>query len=106
MAAEVMEHARGALDWVVRGEGELIAPRVLEAIGDARLSTLPGVVTVDGAGPAPLMHDDLDRFPPARGLARRRRKYFIGVLDPCASPQLSRGSPSHSSFCIAWTFYA
>src|SRR5882762_7290849 len=74
IAAEVIEHARGGLDCVVRGEGELIAPRLLEAIGDARLSTLPGVVTADGAGPAPLMHDDLDRFPPARDLARRRRE--------------------------------
>jgi len=78
---------------------------LLEAIGDARLSTLPGVVTADGAGPAPLMHDDLDRFPPARDLARRRRKYFIGVLDPCASAELSRGCPWDCSFCSAWTFY-
>jgi len=66
------EHARGALDCVVRGEGELIAPQLLEAIGDARLSTLPGS-SLRRAGPAPLMHDDLDRFPPARDLARRRR---------------------------------
>jgi hopanoid C-3 methylase HpnR len=105
IAAEVVEHARGALDCVVRGEGELIAPQLLEAIGDARLSTLPGVVTAEGAAPAPLMHDDLDRFPPARDLARRRRKYFIGVLDPCASAELSRGCPWDCSFCSAWTFY-
>src|SRR6266850_2601079 len=105
IAAEVVEHAQGALDCVVRGEGELIAPRLLEAIGDARLSTLPGVVTADGAGPSPLMHDDLDRFPPARDLARRRRKYFIGVLDPCASAEFSRGCPWDCSFCSAWTFY-
>jgi len=51
------------------------------------------------------MHDDLDRFPPARDLARRRRKYFIGVLDPCASAELSRGCPWDCSFCSAWTFY-
>jgi len=31
------------------------------------------------------MLDDIDRFPPARDLTRRRHKYFIGVLDPCAS---------------------
>ena len=105
IAAEVLEHARGALDCVVRGEGELIAPRLLEAIGDPRLSTLPGVVTGDGTGPSPLMHDDLDRYPPARDLARHRRKYFIGVLDPCASAELSRGCPWDCSFCSAWTFY-
>src|SRR5919108_1751055 len=87
VAEEVLAHAEGAIDCLVRGEGELIAPRVLEAVGDPKLSTLPGVVTADGAGPAPTMLDDLDRFPPARDLTRRRRKYFIGVLDPCASAE-------------------
>src|SRR5258705_13406557 len=51
------------------------------------------------------MHDDLDRFPPARDLARRRSKYVIGVLDPCASAELTRGCPWDCSFCSAWTFY-
>ena len=93
VADEVLDHAAGALDCLVRGEGELIAPRLLEAIGDPKLSTLPGVVTRDGAGPAPTMLEDLDRFPPACDLTRRRRKYFIGVLDPCASAELTRGCP-------------
>src|SRR5919204_354357 len=105
IADELLEHAAGALDAVVRGEGELITPRLLEAAGDPRLSRLPGVVTRDGAGPVPTMLDDLDRFPPARDLARRRRKYFIGVLDPCASAELTRGCPWDCSFCSAWTFY-
>ena len=105
VAEEVLAHADGALDCLVRGEGELIAPRLLEAIGDPKLSTLPGVVTLDGAGPTPTMLDDLDRFPPARDLTRRRRKYFIGVLDPCASAELTRGCPWDCSFCSAWTFY-
>jgi hopanoid C-3 methylase HpnR len=105
IAAELLEHAAGALDCVVRGEGELIAPRLLEAIGDPRLSTLPGVVTPYGAGPAPLMLDDIDRHPPARDLTRRRHKYFIGILDPCASVEFTRGCPWDCSFCSAWTFY-
>src|ERR671923_1310861 len=105
VADELLEHAAGALDAVVRGEGELITPRLLEAIGDPRLSTLPGVVTLDGAGPPPTMLDDIDRFAPARDLTRRRRKYFIGVLDPCASAELTRGCPWDCSFCSAWTFY-
>jgi len=105
IATELLEHGGGALDCVVRGEGELIAPRLLEAIGDTRLATLPGVVTRDGAGPAPLMLENLDRYPPARDLTRRRHKYFIGVLDPCASVEFTRGCPWDCSFCSAWTFY-
>src|SRR5213594_3262516 len=53
IAEELLEHAEGALDAMVRGEGEAITPRLLEAAGDPRLATLPGVVTPDGAGPAP-----------------------------------------------------
>src|SRR5207248_1623916 len=30
---------------------------------------------------------------------------FIGVLDPCASAELTRGCPWDCSFCSAWTFY-
>ena len=36
---------------------------------------------------------------------RRRRRYFIGELDPCASMEFSRGCPWDCSFCSAWTFY-
>jgi hopanoid C-3 methylase HpnR len=105
IAAEFLEHAEGAIDCIVRGEGEIIAPRVLEAIGDPQLATLPGVVTMSGAGPNPTLLDDLDRFLPARDLGRKRHKYFIGVLDPCASVEFTRGCPWDCSFCSAWTFY-
>ena len=105
IAPEFLEHGRGAIDCVVRGEGEVITPLLLEAIGDAKLESLPGVVTRHGAGPKPTLLDDLDRFRPARDLARHRRKYFIGVLDPCASAELTRGCPWDCSFCSAWTFY-
>jgi len=105
IAPEFLEHARGALDCVVRGEAEAITPRVLEAAGDHRLETLPGVVTRHGAGPSPTLLESLDLHMPARDLARRRRKYFIGVLDPCASAELTRGCPWDCSFCSAWTFY-
>ena len=105
IAPEVLDHAAGALDCVVRGEGEVIMPRLLEAIGDPRLEALPGIVTRHGAGPPPTLLEDLDSFPPARDLARHRRRYFIGVLDPCASAELTRGCPWDCSFCSAWTFY-
>ncbi|MGH7353516.1 MAG: hopanoid C-3 methylase HpnR [Candidatus Rokuibacteriota bacterium] len=105
IAPEFLEHAAGAIDCMVRGEGEVIVPRVLEAIGDPKLETLPGVVTRHGTGPRPTLHDDLDRFLPARDLARERKRYFIGVLDPCASAEFTRGCPWDCSFCSAWTFY-
>jgi len=44
-------------------------------------------------------------YPPARDLLRRRRKYFIGELDPCASIEFTRGCPWDCAFCSAWTFY-
>jgi hopanoid C-3 methylase HpnR len=105
VAHELLAHAGGAIDCVVRGEGEVIAPRVIQAIGDGSLERLPGVVTERGAGPSPTLLDDLDRHLPARDLSRRRHKYFLGVLDPCASAELTRGCPWDCSFCSAWTFY-
>ncbi|HVX14393.1 MAG TPA: hopanoid C-3 methylase HpnR [Pirellulales bacterium] len=106
-ANEILAHARGAIDCVVRGEGEAITPRVLEAAFADRdsLTELPGVVTAAGAGPPPQLMRSLDDVPPARDLLRRRRGYFIGSLDPCASIEFSRGCPWDCTFCSAWTFY-
>jgi hopanoid C-3 methylase HpnR len=105
IAQHILRQADGAIDAVVRGEGEVIVPRLLDAARDGDLHTLPGVVTTDGTGPAPLLLDSIDEHPPARDLTRRRRKYFIGVLDPCASVEFTRGCPWDCSFCSAWTFY-
>jgi hopanoid C-3 methylase HpnR len=104
VAAELLEH-NTALDCVLRGEGESATPALLEAFGARTLARVPGVIARDGEGPAPRLLEDLDRFFPARDLARRRRKYFIGVLDPCASIEFTRGCPWDCSFCSAWTFY-
>jgi hopanoid C-3 methylase len=106
-AAEILTHAAGAVDCVVKGEGEEITPVVLMAAGEdrKRLSTLPGVVTLDGEGPAPKLLPNLDSLIPARDLLPRRRKYFIGVLDPAASIEFTRGCPWDCVFCSAWTFY-
>jgi magnesium-protoporphyrin IX monomethyl ester (oxidative) cyclase len=105
IAAEILDHAGGAIDCVVRGEGEAITPRVLEACRDGQLHALPGVVTREGAGPSPSLLESLDDDLPARDLTRRRHKYFIGVLDPCASVEFTRGCPWDCAFCSAWTFY-
>jgi len=106
VAAELLADADGAIDCVVRGEGEAVAPRVLQAFaGGPPLASLPGVVTADGRGAPPLLVPDLAAHPPARRLARRRRRYFIGELDPCASIEFTRGCPWDCAFCSAWTFY-
>jgi hopanoid C-3 methylase len=102
---ELLDHARGAIDCVLRGEGEATAPHLLEVFPDGGLETLPGVVTANGAGPQPLLLPDIEAHLPARDLTRRRHKYFIGVLDPCASIEFSRGCPWDCAFCSAWTFY-
>jgi hopanoid C-3 methylase HpnR len=102
----IIEDAEGAVDCVVRGDGEEITPLLLETVSNGGdLCELPGIVTADGSGPAPRFVADLNDLRPARDLMRRRRKYFIGDLDPCASIEFARGCPWDCSFCSAWTFY-
>src|SRR5919202_5640758 len=69
------------------------------------ISPVPGVVAPDGEGPPPRFIANLDDARAARDLLRHRRKYFIGVLDPCASIEFARGCPWDCTFCSAWTFY-
>src|SRR5690242_17932241 len=106
-AGELLEHAAGDIDCVIRGEGEETAPAVLEAWRDDpdKLHTIPGVVTRAGEGPPPRTIHSLDTLRPARDLLANRHKYFIGVLDPAASIEFSRGCPWDCAFCSAWTFY-
>ena len=107
VAQEILEHAAGAIDCVVKGEGEEAMPGLLEAIASDRRSvhTLPGVVSLEGEGPPPRMIQSLDALRPARDLLPRRHKYFIGILDPAASIEFTRGCPWDCVFCSAWTFY-
>lgn len=108
VAGELLGHADGALDCVIRGEGEAVINDVMVAARNRDTSALlkvPGVVTSDGSGPPPRFATGLDDLVPARHLLRHRRRYFLGVLDPCASIEFSRGCPWDCSFCSAWTFY-
>lgn len=106
-AHELLEHGEGAIDCVLKGEGEAVLPEFLEAVEHDRsaVATIPGAVTLDGEGPAPRFVPSLDDSRPARDLLRHRKKYFIGVLDPCASVEFARGCPWDCTFCSAWTFY-
>jgi len=105
IADDVLKQAEGAVDAVVRGEGETAIGPLLAAVPDHAEASVPGIVTASGHGPAPLMLHSIDSPRPARDLMRNRRKYFIGELDPCASIEFSRGCPWDCSFCSAWTFY-
>src|SRR5215469_7967381 len=105
VAERVLGHAEGAIDAVLKGEGETAAPALLAAAPDRALTEVPGAVTLDGPGAAPRMMHSLDDHLPARHLGGRRRKYFIGVMDPAASIEFTRGCPWDCSFCSAWTFY-
>ncbi|ULA59902.1 MAG: Hopanoid C-3 methylase [Nitrospira sp.] len=107
IAREFLEHGNGAIDCVLKGEGETALPELLKAVEHDRKSVIkvPGVVTLEGEGPSPSFVESLDDLRPARDLLRHRHKYFIGVLDPCASIEFTRGCPWDCSFCSAWTFY-
>lgn len=107
IADEFLGHGAGAIDCVLRGEGEASAADLLAAAEHDRGAArkVPGAVTAAGAGPPPRFVHDLDALRPARDLVRRRRKYFIGSLDPAASIEFSRGCPWDCNFCSAWTFY-
>jgi len=107
IADEFLAHGGGAIDCVLRGEGEAAVADLLEAARHDRAAavTVAGAVTPDGAGPPPRFVHDLDSLRPARDLVRHRRKYFIGSLDPAASIEFSRGCPWDCNFCSAWTFY-
>jgi hopanoid C-3 methylase HpnR len=107
IAGEFLEHGEGAIDCVLKGEGETAIQKVLLAVEHDRaaIRTVPGAVTLEGEGPPPVFVESLDELLPARDLLRHRRKYFIGVLDPCASIEFTRGCPWDCSFCSAWTFY-
>ena len=106
-AAEILEHAEGAVDVVLRGEGEASLPLLLSILEEDRsaIGSVPGAFTLAGEGPPPVFVKSLDELSPARDLLANRRKYFLGVLDPCASIEFTRGCPWDCAFCSAWTFY-
>lgn len=104
-APELLRHSEGALDCVLRGEGEASIARLLEQAGTRTFAGVPGAVTLAGEGLPPEFVRHLDDLLPARDLLRHRRRYYIGQMDPCASIEFSRGCPWDCTFCSAWTFY-
>src|SRR5438067_9323330 len=74
IAKAIIEHGEGAIDCVLRGEGEAGLPPLLAAIqAGTDLATVPGAVTASGEGPAPGFIHWLDDLLPARDLVLHRR---------------------------------
>src|SRR5712691_2130117 len=92
IAPEFLDHARGAIDCVVRGEGEVIVPRVLDAVGERGLESLPGVLTPHGAGPRPTLRT-------SRRFASRTSSWWTtwpSSMPRTASPSARRSSAAGS----------
>ena len=61
IAKHVLDQADGAIDAVLRGEGEVAAPLLLAALPDRAAHEVPGAVTLTGTGPgAPGMLTSID----------------------------------------------
>jgi hopanoid C-3 methylase len=110
-ASAIIEHGAGAIDCVLKGEGEAAMPLLIAAIEAGNgIGSVPGAVSAAGEGPPPGFVHSLDELMPARDLLRHRRKYFLGTLDRIFArlslgllilqrldflwPQLSGGEPA------------
>src|SRR2546422_7661914 len=72
IAQEFLEHAGGAIDCILKGEGEASVAELLEAVEHDRraVAKVAGVRTLDGERPAPGLIENLDTLMPARDLLR------------------------------------
>ena len=69
-AADMLKHAQGAIDCVLKGEGEAKIVELLDAVAHrGNLLSIPGVVTRDGDGPPPGFAESLDHIRPEIGRA-------------------------------------
>ena len=76
-ADALIEHGAGAIDCVLKGEGEAGMPQLLDAIEGGRdVASVPGAVTAAGEGPPPGFVQSLDDLMPARDLLRHRPEIF------------------------------
>src|SRR3954463_102188 len=69
VARELIDHSEGAIDCVVKGEGEASAVKLIEAAAErdpVALLDVPGAITAAGTGPPPGFSRDIDALRPAR----------------------------------------
>jgi len=108
VAREFLEHAEGAIDCVLKGEGEVSAPLLMTAVEHDRkaITKVPGVMTLDGEGPAsPIRREPRQsaaraRSAPAPAQVFHRRAGSLRLDRVCTG-----ACPWDCSFCSAWTFY-
>src|SRR5262249_57640386 len=83
-ATAILEHGEGAIDCVLKGEGEAGIVKLLEAVAGDRgaIAKVPGAVTADGEGPRPGFVEHLDEIRPAPDLLPKPPHYFIRLLHP------------------------
>src|SRR5256712_12675689 len=95
IAQELLEHAGGAIDCVVKGEGEASVLPLLEAVEHDRRAgaTVAGVVTLDREGPPARLVGNLRQLMSPPDPLPHRRRDFLGTLDPRASIEVPRGCP-------------
>lgn len=112
-AAREPEFFQGdAVDAVAIGDGEDIAPLLLEALERGKdLRKVPGLMlnTPDGpffTGHAPA-RSDLDLLPlPSRHLIKHYAPhYYINFRKPLALLETARGCPYRCNFCSVWKFH-
>jgi hopanoid C-3 methylase len=79
VARAIVEHGAGAIDCVLKGEGEAGIVALLEAVtGDrSAVGSVAGVVAADSEGPRPRFVEHLEDVRPARDLLRQRRSISL-----------------------------
>ena len=104
---QVLEHAEGAIDVVLQAARARSArPPCSRRAPDRALGRGAGRGHPGRPGAAARSWRTASTTTCPPGIwAGGGNKYFIGVLDPAASIEFTRGCPWDCSFCSAWTFY-
>jgi len=101
-----------AIDAVLIGDGEDVAPLLLDTLEQGRdLDQVPGLMLNSPDGPRFTGHaparGELDELPlPARHLIRDYAPhYYINFRRPLALMETARGCPYRCNFCSVWNFH-
>jgi anaerobic magnesium-protoporphyrin IX monomethyl ester cyclase len=101
------------IDYIVRGEGELIVVELLRAIDEGRVlnerRTIRGIAFLeDGqvvATPAHPVIEDLDTLTPDWSLLEWDKYIYVPLNTRVAVPNFARGCPFTCRFCSQWKFW-